>query len=260
MDRTFLLILIAAALIISGMVCIGLFYILRWNKPLPINYVSETANGVMTDTITQIDSKIIKFDGAECTLLFWMYVHKMPPPAGTSDFEAAIPLVQIGRSTYVKSDNNVKIQQRLNNLCVFMTNNNVMLTLPCGNGSENCNANTVVYVKPETSYIPSGRWAQYAFTINTKTRRIVCYIDGEKVYESKDPYAASMNVGWPVAQQLVISSTPGFQGMISKVGMINKVLSVYEIRDEYIKGPVGSIGAKVVLPQYGTRSPIVKYE
>lgn len=246
MDRTQLIYLVVGALGLSIAVGVFVYYIIKSLRAYKIPYVDGTSKGVLTTTMTTIDSDVITFNGDQGTIIFWLYVHKLPSQALT------VPILQIGRAQYLRGDDAARTNQRMNNITVSMNATNLLFTLPCGDGSTCTDLSKLVTLT--TPYIASERWTQYAFTINMSSRRIICYIDAEKVEEYT--YPSKTNVGFPKATQLVIGSDNGFEGMIGSVGFVAKILDRFDIQAEYNKGPVGAAASKFNLPVYGLRSPI----
>lgn len=248
MESSIILLIIVGALVFCSFIGIVVYSISIWKKPNNVDYIPEFRNTVRTESMTPIQSSLVEFTGTECTLMFWVYIHKQPM--------GQFSLVQIGRSSYLSGDTDMA-KQISNNMCVYVdSNSKLVVTLPCGQTATNCDAAHQVNVA--VPYMPAQRWVHVAITVSLVKHAIMIYIDGENGNPSDTTpknIADSANVGFPKSTEIVVSSkNPGFPGLISNMAFGRIALTRYDIQHEYNKGPISS---RYGLPAYGIRSPIV---
>jgi len=51
---------------------------------------------------------------------------------------------------------------------------------------------------------------------------------------------------------------PGFAGLVSKVTFFNHDINAKDVYEDYMKGPIDSLLAKMGLPAYGIRTPLYR--
>jgi hypothetical protein len=59
-----------------------------------------------------------------------------------------------------------------------------------------------------------------------------------------------------IGGSLSSATGPGFSGLVSKIQFFNYDLNAQDVYNNYLKGPIDNLMAKVGLPPYGVRSPI----
>lgn len=128
-------------------------------------------------------------------------------------------------------------------------------------------------------YIPLQRWVHVAVVVNEDVNggTITSYVDGELVSVAKSEDEAVMSVSSTDTQPVRLSiqnsnlnkkgnvyvggsSTdpeigPGFSGLVSRIVFFNYDLNSKDIYNEYLKGPVNPMAAKI---GYGVQAPIYR--
>lgn len=123
------------------------------------------------------------------------------------------------------------------------------------------------------SYIPLQRWVHVAVVVNEDLNggTITGYIDGELVQTVNSMTSMGPNVTYDVNNidlnhkgnvyaggSVSDPIGPGFSGLISKIQFWNYDMNANDVYENYKKGPLDSILAKMGLPAYGVQAPIYK--
>ena len=211
-------------------------------------------------------------NGKRRSYTFWMYIHDLNKYNGsyrhvfhigdTGDIRRASPYVFLDstenklyfRFGALENDTFTKSYESVQNLSVsdlheFMQQG---ITIP---------------------YIPIQRWVHIGVVVNENSNggSIAAYVDGDvsKITTSGDitpggkvVKVSNLNLdkmgSLHVGGSFESSHGPGFSGLVSKVTTYNYDLNNKDIYDDYNKGPLNGVLAKMGLGSYGLRSPIYK--
>ena len=123
-------------------------------------------------------------------------------------------------------------------------------------------------------YIPMQRWVHVIVAVDSQTRTVRAYVDGQSV-KSIDG-TATIPIGTVTANRMMDdvnlmgkgnihigggSGSPlgiGFKGLVSNIRFFNFSMDAKEAYEEYKRGPIDNLLAKAGLPAYGLRPPIYK--
>jgi hypothetical protein len=268
--------LVIASLIITVAATFVVGYILYW----AINKVAVAKKGLLVpQTKIPVDgSKITKIDkvefpdasnGKRATYMFWMYINDIDKYSGSrrrvmhigeDNADTASPLVYMGAND--------------NKLHVMFNPKKPDSQTPTGPGR-------IEYLTSKygivIDYIPINRWVHVTIVVNESVNKgtISAYLDAELVKVASTGSAnpvAGTGANVSSVQNLVLDKKgaiyiggspsdamgPGFAGLVSKVMLFNFDLNVRDIYDEYRKGPIDNLLAKLGLPAYGVQSPIYR--
>jgi hypothetical protein len=192
--------------------------------------------------VTIVDiSKEVTFN-KKCSIMFWLYVNKMP---------SNYTLLQFGDSSVVKNNPSTATARNLTGSVV--TNNgipNMTFSLPCSNPNT-CDITALDTIT--LPYVPIARWTHYVVTIDLPRQKMIAYVDADKVTET----SISSSSAFPTGKELIIGGTAtGLEALLSNVAVNNTVMEVEEVYKYYYKGPVTSTISSIGLPAYGIRYPV----
>ncbi len=219
------------------------------------------------------------YNGERRSFTFWIYIHDMTKYKG------------MYKNVFNITNNDSGIDINKASPYIFLdTNNNKMYirftskmnedTSTVKKYSDITSARLDEFMKQGITvpYIPLQRWVHIAIVCNANSYKnyIYAYVDGDIVNSistgelDKHITSASINKDYKnldlnVNGYLIIGGNnndlvegPGFSGLVSKITTYNYELNQRDIFNDYYKGPVGGILAKVGLSRYGLRSPIYK--
>ncbi len=219
------------------------------------------------------------YNGDRRSFTFWIYIHDMTKYKSmyknVFNITANDTGVQINKaSPYIFLDNN-------NNKMYVRFTSKMNETNIVKNYSDITESTLEDFMKQGITvpYIPLQRWVHIAIVCNANSYKnyMYAYVDGDLVNSvstgEKDKHIIStstinkdykdldlnvngyLNIG---GNNNDLVEGPGFSGLVSKITTYNYELNQRDIFNDYYKGPVGGILAKVGLARYGIRSPIYK--
>lgn len=214
-------------------------------------------------------------NGKRQTMMFWIYIHDINKYNG------------IYRHVLHRGDRNDKWDKASPAVFIDNDTNKLHITIgtedadPYDGNDLQTDEDKYKYILATRGitidYIPLQRWVHVAIVVNedVNSGSITAYMDGELTHvvtkEKKTTVRTRRGI---VTKQLTIHNAnldkkgnvyvggspsdevgPGFSGLISRLAIFNYDLNIKDVYEEYKKGPVSSVSAKL---GYGVRSPVYR--
>jgi hypothetical protein len=242
--------------------------------------IAETKIPILANIKTEIniDNNLKSGNGLKRSYTFWIYIKDL-------DNDQYKNVLYLGDS-YKNASPIIFFDSIENKLYVRFSKKDTSVTstvLTLNEYFNNIN-NLYTYMKQgiRIEYIPIQRWVHVGIVVNDigSGSTISSYIDGDlvDVVTNDDPIEWINKINGESNHKydlnnLILDSKEkitiggninsldadiGFQGLICKFSIYNYDLNYNDIRNDYNKGPIDSILAKLGLGSYGVRSPIYK--
>ncbi len=243
--------------------------------------IAETKIPILANIKTEIniDNNLKSGNGIKRSYTFWIYIKDLDGEQYKNvlymgeNYKNASPII-----FFDKTEN--KLYVRFNKKDV--SNTDAATTLHDYLDASNNNLHTYMKQGIRIEYIPIQRWVHVGIVVNDigSGSTISSYIDGDLVDvvtnddliewinkkdgQNNNKYELN-NLSLDSKEKITIGGNInsldtdiGFQGLICKFSIFNYDLNYNDIRNDYNKGPIDNILAKLGLGSYGVRSPIYK--
>ena len=197
-------------------------------------------------------------NGLRRTYTFWLYVNDVNNYPGKPNH-----IFSIGGDTETVTDKSPVVILKNSKLYIHFpsTDTSTIITLPAI--IEDANNNTVHF-----EYLPMQRWVHIGVVIsdNYEGASVSLYMDAQLVSTTTDggtPTTSTeqtlKNLKLDTTGNLIVGGNsplfPGFNGLLSKVGIYNYDLNSRDIYKIYSEGPIDGLLASI---GYGVRAPLYK--
>lgn len=197
-------------------------------------------------------------NGLRRTYTFWLYVNDVNNYPGKPNH-----IFSIGGDTETVTDKSPVVILKNSKLYIHFpsTDTSTIITLPAI--IEDANNNTVHF-----EYLPMQRWVHIGVVIsdNYEGASVSLYMDAQLVSTTTDggtPTTSTeqtlKNLKLDTTGNLIVGGNsplfPGFNGLLSKVGIYNYDLNSRDIYNIYSEGPIDGLLASI---GYGVRAPLYK--
>lgn len=242
--------------------------------------ISDTKIPILANIKTEIniDNNLKSGNGIKRSYTFWIYIKDL-------DGESYKNVLYMGEN-YKNASPVIFFDKHENKLYVRFNKKDMSITSSSSTLHDYLENTTNLYLYMKQGirieYIPIQRWVHVGIVVNDigSGSTISSYIDGDLVdvvtnddpiewinkkegqsdkkydlnnliLDSKDKITIGGNIN-------SLDTDIGFQGLICKFSIFNYDLNYNDIRNDYNKGPIDNILAKLGLGSYGVRSPIYK--
>ena len=220
------------------------------------------------------------YNGDRRSFTFWIYIHDMTKYTGM--YKNVFNITNNEKGTEINKSSPYVFLDNTNNKMYIRFTSKMNETGTVKNYSDLTPAQLSEFMKQGITipYIPLQRWVHIGIVCNANSYKnyMYAYVDGDLVNTistgEKDKHISSsvdtkvfndldlnvngyLNIG---GNNNDLAEGPGFSGLVSKITTYNYELNQKDIFNDYYKGPIGGILAKLGLARYGLRSPIYKIE
>jgi hypothetical protein len=283
--------MIVASLFVGAAVAFTIAYILYWiiSKSSNLSRIEFIVPGTKAP-LTGYESHQVSSSGIPSfsktgTISFWIYVNDFGTVMNNKKIYRHVwhrgaekwSATTTGPLVLLESKNTNGVQT--NKLHVSFRSSD--LESPSDNQNLTTNDQRVEYMVASRGitidYIPIKRWVHIAVAVNTTSKNMRAFVDGElvkkidgnatKQLESNTSIRARRmldKIDLNGSGDLYIGGRPsstlgnGFAGLVSNIKYINTDLSTYEVYQQYKLGPIDNLLSRMGLPAYGLRTPIYK--
>ena len=197
-------------------------------------------------------------NGLRRTYTFWLYVNDVNNYPGKPNH-----IFSIGGDTETVTDKSPVVILKNSKLYIHFPSTKTTSITKLPDIIDHANNNTVNF-----EYLPMQRWVHIGVVIsdNYKGASVSLYMDAQLVSTTTDgettttePTQTLKNLKLDTTGNLIVGGNsplfPGFNGLLSKVGIYNYDLNSRDIYNIYSEGPIDGLLASI---GYGVRAPLYK--